>query len=501
MNELEQRIALKKDFKLYARKCLKIRSKSGEILPFILNKSQEYIHAKIQEQLNKTGKVRVIVLKARQEGCSTYAEGRFYWLVTHKEGVRAFILTHDQEATNNLFEMAQRFHTNCDPLMRPSSGSQNAKEMDFNLLDSGYKVGTAGNKAVGRSSTIQFFHGSEVAFWPNATEHAKGVLQAIPNDKGTEIILESTANGIGNYFHEQWQMASRGESDYIPVFIPWFWQEEYALELPEEFRTTSEEMEIRDCYRLTNEQIYWRRKKIAELGLSGGDGERFFKQEYPCAAEEAFQTSGEDALIDSFSVIKARKTKCEPVGPLFIGVDPARFGADRTSVIQRMGRVASNLKSYSKLDTMQVTGIVHKLIKERKPDKVFIDVGGLGAGIVDRLREMGYYDIIVPVNGGESPLDADRYYNKRAEMWGEMKNWLQDVPCSIPDSDSLHSDLCAPTYKWDSKTRLVLEKKEDMKKRGYNSPDEGDALALTFSFPLRRKHIDVSSFINPSIRI
>lgn len=99
--------------------------------------------------------------------------------------------------------------------MQHKVGASNAKELYFSDIDSGYKVGTAGTKGVGRSSTIQYFHGSEVAFWPHAETHAAGVLQAIPKEPGTEIILESTANGIGNYFHKMWREAERGESEYI----------------------------------------------------------------------------------------------------------------------------------------------------------------------------------------------------------------------------------------------------------------------------------------------
>jgi hypothetical protein len=96
---------------------------------------------------------------------------------------------------------------------------------------------------------------------------------------------------------------------------------------------------------------------------------------------------------------------------------------------------------------------------------------------------LGHGDVIVSVNGGATPLDGKRYVNKRAEMWSEMKQWLIDRPCQIPDNDSLHADLCCVKYKYDSNSRLQLEKKEDMKRRGIRSPDEGDALALTFAFP------------------
>lgn len=499
--EKELRLELINDFELYSRNCLKIRSKSGSIINFSLNPSQHFIHTQIEAQRKKTGRVRAIILKGRQQGCSTYVEGRYYWRVTHEKGVRGFILTHDQEATNNLFEMAARFHANCPPALKPIAGSHNAKELNFSELDSGYKVGTAGNKAVGRSSTIQFFHGSEVAFWPNAAEHAKGILQAVPFAKGTEVILESTANGIGNYFHKQWQLAESGQSEYIAIFVPWYWQDEYESPIVDIFRITDDEMELRDTYGLTNEKILWRRKKIQEFEASGIAGDVAFRQEYPCCPSEAFQSSGDNSFIPLTIVTKARKGKADKYGPILVGVDPARFGEDRTAIIRRQGRVAYGLETYSKLDTMQVTGLIVNIIKNEKPDKIYIDSVGLGAGIIDRLKEMGYRDVIKAVNGAEKPLEFKVYHNKRAEMWGEMKKWLQEEPLTIPDENSLASDLSAPSYKFTSNGLLLLEGKDSMKSRGFKSPDEGDALALTFAYPHAKQNIDVGVFFNQTIRI
>ena len=157
---------LKDDYPHYAEKCLRIRPKDPKAgnQPFVLNPAQRYLHEKLEEQRQRTGKVRALVLKGRQQGISTYVGGRFYHRVTHSRGLRCFILTHEQEATNNLFGMVDRYHENCPELVRPSTGAANAKELYFDLLDSGYAVGTAGTKAVGRSQTVQLFHGSEVAF-------------------------------------------------------------------------------------------------------------------------------------------------------------------------------------------------------------------------------------------------------------------------------------------------------------------------------------------------
>jgi hypothetical protein len=476
---------LKDDFVHFATKCLKIRSKDGKIQPFTLNKAQLYIHAKLEEQRQHTGKVRAVILKGRQQGCSTLVGGRFFHQVIHRYGAQAFILTHAMDATQNLYKMAQRYYENTPTLIKPEVTTSNAKELIFGKLDSGYKLGTAENQATGRSSTIQLLHGSEVAFWAHASEHAKGIFQAVPNAAGTEIILESTANGVGNFFHQMWQKAESGESEFIAIFVPWFWQEEYVLPVPDDFGMTIEEERLAEQYLLSKEQIMWRRNKIVEFSVNGADGERSFMQEYPCCAAESFQLSGEDTFIDTQVVMEARKILYNDMfGPVLLGVDPARFGSDRTAIIRRQGRVAYGLETHIKKDTMEVAGLVHRIIANENPAKVFVDVGGLGAGVVDRLRELGHSEIVVGVNAGSSPLDQYRYNNKRAEMWAGLKDWLHDKPCKIPDSDELHADICGIRYRIDSNSRLVMEKKEDMKKRGIRSSDTADALCLTFAQPV-----------------
>ena len=488
MNDYERGIRqkLKDDFIHYANKCLKIRSKSGIVEPFILNRAQSHIHQRIEEQKRQTGKVRALVLKGRQQGCSTYVGGRFYHRTTHNFGTQSFILTHALDATNNLFKMAQRFYGNTPSLVRPVVSTNNSKELIFGELDSGYKLGTAENKSVGRSATIQLFHGSECAFWSNASEHAKGIMQAVPDARGTEVILESTANGVGNYFHQQWQKAEAGLSDFIAIFVPWFWQEEYTREADECTVNTAAEEELKAQYGLTDGQIAWRRYKIVDLSVNGIDGEKAFNQEYPCNSNEAFQLTGEDTYITSDLVMRARKTdhkSLDRFGPVLMGVDPARFGDDRTAIVFRQTRIIDREQYYIKKDTMEIVGICVQNIKDHSPDKVFIDIGGLGAGVYDRLCELGHRDICVAVNAGAKPFDSQRFINKRSELWADVKAYLQDAPCSIPDSDSLHADLCGPRFSIDSNSRLVIEKKAEMKKRGIRSPDGADAIGLTFALP------------------
>lgn len=484
-----RRQRLREDFEFYSRNALFIRPKAGDIVPFQLNKAQKFVHACLEQQLKEKGKVRALVLKGRQQGVSTYVEGRFYWKTTHRRGVRAYILTHEAESTASLFEMVQRYHELCPKFIQPETGASNAKELIFSKLDSGYKVGTAGNKAVGRGVTLQYFHGSEVAYWPNAAEHSKGILQTVGNDAGTEVILESTANGVGNFFHQQWQKAEAGISEFQAIFVPWYWQDEYRRPVPKGFVQSNEEAALVEMYRLDDQQLMFRRLKIAELSSDGADGEAAFKQEYPMTAQEAFQVSGTNSLIEPESVSKARRNKILASGPLKIGVDPARFGDDRTAIIRRRGRAAYDLEVYEKRSTMEIAGIVHSIIKAEKPAQVAIDVGGLGAGVVDRLEELGHGGVIIEVNFGSSALDSNKFVNRRAEMWWGLRDWLNgERPVMIPDRDDLHTDLIGPQYKYDSNSRRKLESKDDMKRRGVRSSDCADALALTFAEPLHHNH-------------
>lgn len=129
---------LRDDFPHYAAKCLKIRTKAGSVEPFVLNEAQRYLHERLEKQKADIGKVRALVLKGRQQGISTYVGGRYYHKATHTRGRRVFILTHEQDATNNLFGMVERYHEHCPALVKPATGAANAKELSFAKLESGY---------------------------------------------------------------------------------------------------------------------------------------------------------------------------------------------------------------------------------------------------------------------------------------------------------------------------------------------------------------------------
>ncbi len=471
------------DYGFYAGRCLKIRPKTGGLVPLVLNRAQQYIHAQAEAQKERLGWVRLIILKGRQQGCSTYIEGRFYWKTSGLPGQFAYILTHEDKATKNLFSMAERFHQHCPWTVKPHRGPAKGFAMVFDQLDSGYDVGTARTAGTGRSGTYQYFHGSEAAYWANANDHMAGVGQAVPLMKGTEIFLESTAAEIGNMFHIKWEQAINGDNEYLPVFVPWWWQDEYRLPVPDGFQLDTEEAEYAETYDVGLEQMAWRRHKIRELGDIV-----LWQREYPATPEEAFQAGLTGAYITPLEVARAQKVMEHPAeayGAKVMGVDPAEYGEDKTAIVCRQGRVVQPIQVHAKLGTMEVAGRVSMRINEWGPDAVMVDVTGIGSGVADRLIEMGHDQVIRVHNGAKADEDAI-YRRKRDEQWGRMRDWLRDTPNTLPDDKALAAEICSPKYTYDSSRRLVLESKEHMREqRGIKSPDRADALALTFAYAVQ----------------
>lgn len=464
------------NFPVFAAHCLKIRDKSGELIPLQMNRAQAHVHKMLQQQLKETGRVRALVLKGRQQGISTYIAARFYWKTSLNFGRRAFIIAHEQKATDNLFGMVQRYHSE-NPIA-PQTGTTSAKELIFDVLDSGYKLATAGSKDVGRSNTAQYLHASEFAFWQSAAEHLAGIGNSVGDLPGTEIVLESTGNGIGNKFHQAWQDAEAGKGEYLPIFVPWFWQDEYRAAVNPAHTLTEDEAEYKRAYDLNDSQMAWRRNKIITYGTGF---EWLFDQEYPATPSLAFRSSTGDPYISPVLVSGAMNSDYrDEIGPLVVGVDPADTGPDRTAIVFRRGRVVSEIRTFKGKNTMDTAGRVAKIISEYKPAAVFVDKIGIGAGIYDRLRELGY-GCVIGVLSGAAAQENKIYANKRAEIWGRMRSWMEDSPCRMPNDLELAADLTAPGFKFESSGRILIEKKEDMRKRGVRSPDLADALAMTFA--------------------
>lgn len=253
-----------------------------------------------------------------------------------------------------------------------------------------------------------------------------------------------------------------------------------------------------ECFNSKRE--FWRTKTVDARSVEGTD-KAVYQQiidEYGPDSSAAhvevygeFPNASDDQFIGTMLVDEAmaRAPSKDPSAPIVVGVDPARFGADATVIAIRQGRDILAIRRSRGDDTMEVVGRVIDVITEFSPQLVVIDEGGLGAGVVDRLKEQRYK--IRGVNFGNKSVKPLMYGNKRAEMWGAMKEWLKTA--SIPKDRFLKSDLTGPMMKPDSKGTIFLESKKDMKARGLASPDAADAIAITFAFPVAHREARVDN--------
>jgi hypothetical protein len=515
---LSLRVALwKSDFRRFAKEAIRIRTKAGDLEPLELNEAQEILHHAAEDQLTDEQWVRLAGLKGRRQGFSTYVAARGYWRATLWDRQKIYILSHEMASSNVLFDMVdlmQQKHP-----FPPQVGTDNAKELEFSKRGSSYQVATAGQKAGGRGGAVTFFHGSEAAWWTNAADHFAASVQGVDEVKGvwgvlwrepekplpferdkgeicgwtrapSEIWLETTSAGPMGEFHKRYTDAMKKIGRYRAVFVPWTVQSEYQeagdfipLSEAEEEGDLSE-IEYQELYKLTDAQMLWRRSKVHELGSMGK-----FRQEYPIDVTEAFAAANTDAFIPPALVLRARKRTMEdPDAPLIVGVDPAGSGGDRFAVAFRRGDKILSVIYRQKLEHDEAVAWLSSIIDEYSPNRMCIDRGSMGQNIVSALRNLNkrYADIVKGIDfGGTSRMKQATPkragpWNRRAEMYGDLKQWLAEGG-SVPDDDDLASDMSAPKQKWRANNDWLLESKTEMKARGLRSSDLSDACALTFA--------------------
>ena len=319
--------------KQYIEKYIKIRDKSGKIINLQFNEPQQRLYDIIKEQKLKNKPVRIVILKARQLGFSTITESILFKETTTKFNVNTGIITHQDEATKNLFNMSKLMYECLPQEMKPAKKASNAQELIFDNdkgtgLKSKIRCMTAGSQGVGRSYTYDNLHVSELAFWNrNKKTTMTGLLQAVPNLPSTIIIIESTANGF-EYFKEIWDGAVAGENDFIPLFVGWNELKDYQMPYTG-FELTSEEIQLQRDYNLSLEQLTWRRWCIRNN--CSNDIEQF-KQEYPITPEEAFISTG--ACYFNKEIIMGRINKIKNIKPLRKGYFSYSINGNKISDIE-----------------------------------------------------------------------------------------------------------------------------------------------------------------------
>jgi hypothetical protein len=341
----------KYDFEYFAIACIQIRDKlSSKDIPFRLNRGQRHLLSRLERMRLADEPIRLILLKARQWGGSTLVQLYMFWIqVIHRRNWNSVICAHVKDASLTIRAMYERAVRKAPPIygerltMSGYMATQNIRVVP--QCGALITVGTAVEPESVRSQDAKMAHFSEIAFFPNtalnSTENLEtSIVGSIPSKPYTVVVRESTANGVGDYFYNEWEKAVRGEISYDPVFVAWFMIDIYSEAFngyyysdtgkhikgsTAEFVKSLSEYELnlfRNNAECTLENLNWRRLKRSDMS-----SEAKMKQEYPSDAIEAFQDSGMPAFRSED--VEAMRATCRP--PLAVG----RLGSDCSPALMK----------------------------------------------------------------------------------------------------------------------------------------------------------------------
>jgi hypothetical protein len=450
LNEEQQAVSaikiIAQDFYIFCERNLMIKEKmTKQLVPFasVLNWEQRGLLEKVIDCLRKGQPVRFIVLKARQMGISTLIEALCYWWTSTHRYVTSVIIAHEKNAVGTLYKMFRRYYEYSHPHFQPDRKYNTKNELTFDVddtvkkeyaergetppgLQSEIKTMVAAD-GKGRADNINFFHGSEVAFWDDSADIVSSALQAVPMAPESFVFLESTANGIGGYFYDEWQLAKRGESQFTPLFFAWWEHDGYELPATDDDigHLDDEETNLYELFEeadIPREQwprkIAWRRRKKLEFRT---DPKKFY-QEYPSTPEEAFLASGrpvfDTKMLQKFEKIALDNAKKFPYrcGEIIANPDTSSLHKFIFHELRRVGEYdptplrvwwlpEKDAKYVIGVDVSE--GIEIESSKGREPDFSVIDVmDAKTRKTVARWR--GYID---PDKLGEVVFAIGKFYN------------------------------------------------------------------------------------------
>ena len=492
-----------RDFPTFAREALRVLDTSKRQVPLHLNVMQRKLFEAIEAQLARQAYIRLIILKSRQLGCSTFVAAYFFWrLVMGAKADSGYLLAHTDDAAKTLMGMYHRYHQFMPRGFQRALVRNSAHELAW-AHGSEMDAGTASTGQAKRGSTMTLYHGSEVAFWTHYAEHSAGSLETVHPVPGTAIVLESTANGPVGGFYERWRQAKAGRGDYVHLFFPWTLDPACRRPVPPGFSLSRErpnelvlpEYEFQQLHGCTMEQMAWRRWKTEEKDLDGADGSLVVAQEYPITDEEAFLGASGKSLLSPMQVRMARERSTfidalDRVSPLILGLDPAPGHSSSASALAfRRGHKGYRVDRKHGLDAVQLIEYVYRTFVDERADAMGIDCSeGTGQAVYQELqRRPATAGKVYRVVFGAASSDKSRWYNLRAEIWSKMATWVANGAAIVNEAGLAHqtlaSELLSVNTKLGSERVMQVESKDEVIKRLGRSPDGADALACTFAFP------------------
>ena len=418
-------------FPKFCERYLVIQDKDGELVPLVLNPMQRDLESKL------TG--RDLLLKPRQKGATTFIQARHQYKLL-RGNARISTLCHDDDLTQDIREMADRFYDNLPEASKPRRKYANAKLTTYAELNSRARIATVGGhagqdssgKRKGRGGTNTDIHGTEVAFWPDA----EGVMSAIMQAGNPDIILESTANGAQGWFYERCMEAYEGKGPWTLHFYPWFYDDEYStpLEPGEVLEYTDAEQKLVDAHGLTPEQIKWRRLKQDEIPLK-------FAQEYPESIHDAFIQSGASVFGDITGCLLKEPAQTAPIeGHRYVaGVDWGQT-EDYTSIciMDATDDVEVHLDRFNRMDWEDMQWRIVDACEKWGVETVQPEMNSIGSVNVRYLRDK-FEERAIDIN--LRPIMTDN--RKKAKWVSNLYRGIHNEGLRLLDIDYATAELRA----------------------------------------------------------
>lgn len=362
-----------------------IVDKRNRLSRFVLNEEQDAMMTHVEFCLANRIPIRMIVLKARQIGATTFFTALGFWLAAMNRNITYGIVAHRLDSATSIFQKCKIFYNNLPREMKPSTTQMSGEGITFDRkggtgINSKIQFATV-NEGVFRGQTLTYLHLTECAFWEgNVGAIENSLAPTVSMYPNTIIVRESTANGY-NFFKDDWDRAVRGVSDYKPFFFGWQQHSEYKMSVPRGFTLTEQEKELKEKFGITDEQIAWRRHQIDN---NYGGNESWFQQENPMTPEEAFIASG-TSVFDAKTIMEGFRLSKKPLREVqlqsYATYEKLKVWEEPETSTEKVYMKKSEW-SYEKQDYVYVdTDVLLEENTYKTPYTIGIDTAGLGANL------------------------------------------------------------------------------------------------------------------------
>lgn len=460
-------LKIKKDPVFFIENFLTVRNKDGVVVPFKLNPAQKIITDRFLELLATDGKVRMAIAKSRQQGISTLCKALMLWYAFVHPGINAITVSQTyRDLVEKGFMSFSETALSVRRLLPFVTVIPHIASMVVGIGDClshivGYGAETRGEN---RGGTLQFMHLTEIEAYKNWEMFWAGLSQSLP-PKNFVAIAETTSSGHGVL----WSLYQQGTMDV--VFVPWYIQPEYRLAGDGKPQLTDEMRVIQEKCGLDDDQMRWYAAKEKELG-----SHIVMQHEYPSFLSDCFVAEKDFSLFgfDLIDTASNRKTKADATRNVFLGIDPSR-SHDNTGMVWRQGYTVTRVLNLPPIPNIeQLAERIFKELELYPADEVYIDTGN-GFGALCDILSSRYNIYTTGVCFGSAASNRERYANKRAEMYGYAKKWLENGG-SIPKDGEFLRQLNEIKYIPSHKLQL------SDKSKYLRSPDIADAFVLTFQY-------------------